>query len=177
VTAAGITLNVVGTFNPQGMNRPIGSICWKNTPTCNTGALLFEQTLLKNTIPDGVDATPALMTDSNGGAPSAVAFTYQGVGGPITASIPIQDPLVKIEPGSAPGTHDIFFNVSAIYTYLGFPGTGFSPCPLSVGYCTGINNFYTTGEAVSDCTTFKNPGVITTDVYFSNGSLAEAGLE
>lgn len=179
ITAAGIRIVQTGTFNLYGMDRPIGSICWNNEISCNTGALDFYNQSLVNVIPDGLDATPANMTSSNNGSAGTFLFTYenQATGVLTSVEVPITPPFVEIPPASpSDGIHYMRVNISAVFAYLGVANAT-SICAKSIGYCTGVNQFYSvTGKAVSDCSSFPNSAKITTDVYFTNGTLAQEQL-
>ena len=165
-----------GIFHLYGMNRPIGSICWNNEISCNTGALDFYNQSLTNIIPNGLDATPANITSSNGGSQGTILFTYDNQGVSTSVEIPIISPLVDLPPAGSNGKAYMKVNISAVFAYLGVANAT-SMCAKSVGYCTGVNEYYTsTGKAVSDCSAFPNSAKITTDVFFTNGTLAEAQL-
>jgi len=139
--------------------------------------LSFQNTLLQTVIPDGLDGYATNITDVNGGTYGTVAFSYALNGMPKTAQINITDPYVIVTNNRITGTSVLSFNTTAIYLLLGLSNLTQNPCPLTVGYCTGINDFYTaTGKPISDCNTFTATGLLGADIFFFNGSLAQKGL-
>jgi len=175
VTAGYISIGMEGQFIPGGQGRPIGSICWKSTPQCSPGRLDLRPVYINNTIPDGLDAIPGDMTNVNNGILGTFNFVYlDNFGNQLSQPINLSLPFATIVPGPD-CTNLLQVNVTRVYEFLGIRNLSY-PCPISIDYCTGIKQFYCTGKTVSDCDLFVNRDLITTDVYFQNGSLADTDL-
>jgi len=149
VFAAYLQLSMSGQFELHGMGRRIGSICWGNQPGCAPQNLDLTNVVLVNTLPDGLDVNPGNMTNINGGTYGYFQYTYiDNDGATQTTPLPFDSSFTQFTAG--PGcTKSIAFNISAINLFLGVYNYS-HPCASSIGYCTGIQDFYSCRLVVLD---------------------------